>query len=187
MRVTRSERIRDEQTTLVDDPDATRHTDDLARLAETLRVRMGEEAVVRATPTECYVAEAAWEEKEELAGGERRATTDPRRATRDTPLTPRASRLATPHSPLLLHFPTELRVLVAPSHDRDGRPVQIVESDGRTHRIVHAIGPHRVAPLWWTGHDKTRDYFEVEDETGLRTWVFRVCETNRWFKQGIFA
>jgi protein ImuB len=188
LRVTRSERIRDEQTTLVDDPDATQHADAVARLVETLRVRMGEQSVVRARRTECYLAEKAWEEDCELRIANCEMKKPSKRANGDASNSQFAFRISHFPTPLLLPPPTELRVLVAPSHDRDGRPVQIAgPRGGRPRRIVHAVGPHRVAPLWWTGHDKTRDYFEVEDETGLRTWVFRVCESNRWFEHGTFA
>lgn len=75
--------------------------------------------------------------------------------------------------------------MVQPSHDRDGAPVAFV-LHGQTHRIVHAVGPERIAGAWWSGHDKTRDYFDVEDPTGRRWWLMRICQTGRWFLHGIF-
>ena len=91
-----------------------------------------------------------------------------------------------PPRPLcLLPTPREILVMVAPSHDRDGRPVSFTR-DGQSHRVVHAIGPERIAGQWWEGHHRTRDYFTVEDESGRRLWIFRVRETGRWYVHGEF-
>jgi len=87
---------------------------------------------------------------------------------------------------LLLHTPRELRVTVSPSHHRDGKPIQFIDT-GHLHRLIHAIGPERIAGQWWDGHDKTRDYFEVETEQGRRFWIFRVNENGRWFVQGEYS
>ena len=75
--------------------------------------------------------------------------------------------------------------MVSPSDDRDGRPISITQ-DGKVRRVMHAVGPERIAGQWWEGHNKTRDYFAVEDEEGRRSWVFRVRETGRWFVHGEF-
>jgi protein ImuB len=75
--------------------------------------------------------------------------------------------------------------MVRPSDDRDGAPVQFI-LDGEPHRIIHAVGPERIGGAWWTWHDKTRDYFDVEDDSGRRWWVFRVFGTGRWFLHGRF-
>jgi protein ImuB len=111
--------------------------------------------------------------------------------------------VANPHRPLtLLPAPQEIRVTVSPSEDRDGRPIQFSGGDGidaggtgrvgrvgrgRVHRVVHWVGPERIAGQWWEGHNKTRDYFDVEDETGRRYWIFRVQESGRWFLHGMFS
>lgn len=76
--------------------------------------------------------------------------------------------------------------MVAPSHDRDGRPISITQA-GRVRRVVHALGPERIAGQWWEGHTKTRDYFAIEDEAGQRNWIFRVQETGKWYVHGNFA
>ncbi|TNE60490.1 MAG: DNA polymerase Y family protein [Alphaproteobacteria bacterium] len=42
------------------------------------------------------------------------------------------------------------------------------------HRIARAEGPERIAPEWWLNPtDHTRDYYRVEDEEGVRFWLFR--------------
>jgi protein ImuB len=89
----------------------------------------------------------------------------------------------------LFNHPEQIHVIVTPSHDQDGKPVQFTrpECGGAVHRLSHATGPERIAGQWWRGHDKTRDYFDVEDEsTGERFWIFRVQETGRWFVHGEF-
>ena len=75
--------------------------------------------------------------------------------------------------------------MVRPSHDRDGAPVAFTLA-GETRRIVHAVGPERIGGAWWTGHDKTRDYFDIEDEAGRRWWLFRVLQSSRWYLHGSF-
>jgi protein ImuB len=85
----------------------------------------------------------------------------------------------------LLPRPREILVMVSPSDDREGRPVSFTH-DGNMHRIVHTVGPERVAGQWWEGHHRTRDYFDVEDDTGERFWIFRVRESGRWFLHGEF-
>ena len=43
------------------------------------------------------------------------------------------------------------------------------------HAVVKVEGPERIAMEWWKQDGKvlTRDYFRVEDESGLRFWIFR--------------
>lgn len=59
------------------------------------------------------------------------------------------------------------------------------------HRIVRAEGPERLTPEWWRDHTMpwtARDYYRIEDEQGMRLWIFR--ETRRtepgehWFLHG---
>jgi protein ImuB len=69
------------------------------------------------------------------------------------------------------------------------------------HTVVHAEGPERFAMEWWRAQDAqpTRDYFRVEDETGLRFWLYRdglydeavdqndIGAQPKWFVHGLFA
>jgi protein ImuB len=75
--------------------------------------------------------------------------------------------------------------MVRPSYDRDGAPIAFT-LDNQPRPIVHAVGPERIAGAWWDGHNKTRDYFDVEDNDGRRWWLFRVFQTSRWFLHGVF-
>jgi protein ImuB len=71
-----------------------------------------------------------------------------------------------------------------------------------THAVVRVEGPERIAMEWWKqdGEVLTRDYFRVEDESGLRFWIYRdglygselVNEDGKpapanWFVHGLFA
>ncbi len=144
----------------------------IGRLIENLTLRLGESAIARAQLVESHLPERAFTFQ------------------LDTPCSPSAFSPQHPAfslRPLLLYpRPIELRVLVAPSHDREGRPVSF--SLGReNHRVVHAIGPERIAGLWWERHCRTRDYFFIEDDSSHRWWIFRVRESHRWFLHGEFA
>jgi protein ImuB len=93
-----------------------------------------------------------------------------------------------PARPLhLLPTPVEVPVTVNPFNAHFGHPMQFVSAKGRVHRLPHVVGPERISGQWWDGHNKTRDYFDVEDETGQRFWLFRVNETRRWYLHGAFA
>ena len=69
---------------------------------------------------------------------------------------------------------------------------------GRPHRVRRAEGPERLALEWWrrpfedADPAKARDYYRVEDETGMRFWLFRAglygAETpTRWWLHGLFG
>jgi protein ImuB len=62
------------------------------------------------------------------------------------------------------------------------------------HTVVAAEGPERIESAWWddTGAP-ARDYFRVEDQGGLRFWLFRAGlyrnagEMPQWYLHGAFA
>jgi protein ImuB len=83
----------------------------------------------------------------------------------------------------------------------DGPPARFVWRRA-THAVVRAEGPERVAMEWWRaqGETLTRDYFRVEDEAGLRFWLYRDGLYDReieqqegsavqpnWYMHGLFA
>jgi protein ImuB len=47
------------------------------------------------------------------------------------------------------------------------------------HEVIAADGPERIEGAWWSEHggrpsgNLARDYFRVEDKSGLRFWLFR--------------
>jgi protein ImuB len=158
---------------------------ELARLTERLRIRLGPDSLRPVQSVESHIPERAYR----VQGSEVRVQEGAR-----TTKTSRKSAVPEPYtlnpepSPRPLHLlptPREIRVIVRPSEDRDGAPVAF-DHDGQHHRIVHAVGPERINGAWWTGHHKTRDYFDVEDESGRRWWLFRVFQTSRWYLHGTF-
>jgi protein ImuB len=82
----------------------------------------------------------------------------------------------------------------------DGPPARFVWRRA-THAVIRAEGPERIAMEWWraSGETPTRDYFRVEDEAGLRFWLYRDGLYERenvragelvqphWFMHGLFA
>lgn len=88
-----------------------------------------------------------------------------------------------------------------PMPETEARPVRLIQPEGiemedsgdaftwrrQRRRIARAIGPERLHGEWM--HDGmepvSRDYFQVEDETGRRYWLFRSAQT--WFLHGFFA
>ena len=83
----------------------------------------------------------------------------------------------------------------------DGPPVRF-RWRRMLHEVVHVEGPERIAMEWWRakGELLTRDYFRVEDEAGLRFWLYRdglydreiAQEEGRavqpnWYMHGLFA
>ncbi len=146
---------------------------EVARLVERLQVRWSPDAVRSVRAVASHLPERAWAEgavaaEAATAVGE-------------------AGVIRAGSVPLhLLPTPTEVVAMTRPSEDDNGRPAQFTL--GRTvHVLAHAAGPHRVAGVWWTGHDKTRDYFDCVTPDGRRFWVFRAAPSRRWFLHGTFA
>ena len=180
LKVPEHERIADEQIELIKD-NVRSDAIEADRLMERLRVRLGDAAVVRPVLVESYLPELAWKPGDE----------PPPAAASQVPL--ERSR------PLrLLSMPEEIRVLSEPSDALDGRPRQFAWRGG-LHRLMVIIGPERIGGEWWRGHYHTRDYYEVENEVGLRFWIFRVVSCvmdaslpdglrwrTRWFLHGHF-
>jgi protein ImuB len=70
------------------------------------------------------------------------------------------------------------------------------------HEVIAAEGPERIEGAWWSEHggqplgNLARDYFRVEDKSGLRFWLFRAglyrdlaqdAAVPTWFLHGTFA
>ena len=68
---------------------------------------------------------------------------------------------------------------------------------GERHRVTRADGPERVFGEWWRSDAElaaVRDYFQVEDESGGRFWLFRAGDgedprtgSQRWWLHGVFG
>ncbi len=209
LNVTSSERVADDQIHLLGGEEFAAQVE-LDHLIERLRVRLGEDVVAKPELVESYVPERAftWQgvglnpKSESRAVGPAYSQVNPKQARMTKEKMTETSRPRLGHShfgfvstfdirhsdfssstlrPLhLFRRPVEIRAIVSPSHDRDGRPISFTHQ-AEVHRLLHAVGPERVAGQWWQGHFKTRDYFDVEDESGRRFWIFRVAENGKWF------
>nr|WP_010392456.1 DNA polymerase Y family protein [Paracoccus sp. TRP] len=145
----------------------------LARLVDRLAARFGPTAISRPLPHESHIPERA-----EIPGPPLAAIPAPP-ARADRPI-----RLLSPAE--------EIRVLyVIP----EGPPAQFIWRR-QTLRVARHAGPERIAPEWWRDRPGTRlrDYFRIEDDTGLRLWIYREGLIHdgrggapRWFLHGIFA
>lgn len=62
---------------------------------------------------------------------------------------------------------------------------------GNLIRVVRANGPERIEQEWWRQTSLPRDYYCVEDDNGVRYWLFRLGLYNtvkpQWFLHGLFV
>ncbi|KIZ43641.1 MULTISPECIES: DNA polymerase Y family protein [Rhodopseudomonas] len=169
------------------DLDAHVHdNDELAALLDRLAARLGPRRVVVHLPQDTHIPERA-----ALALSAQRHLTAaaqavwPARIADEPPLRPLR----------LFEHPEPIQVIAGVP---DGPPAQFRWRRAH-HAVVRAEGPERVAMEWWRadGAALTRDYFRVEDETGLRFWLYRDGLYGReveasagqpnWFMHGLFA
>jgi protein ImuB len=172
------------------DLDANVHdNDELAALIDRIAARIGGRRVVVHLPQDTHIPERtvlAAPAQHHLAAAARAVW--PARVEGEPPLRPLR----------LFERPEEIKVI---AQVPDGPPARFVWRRA-THAVVHAEGPERVAMEWWRsqGEMLTRDYFRVEDEAGLRFWLYRdglydreiVQEEGKavqpnWFMHGLFA
>ena len=71
-------------------------------------------------------------------------------------------------------------------------PPMLFKYKGIVHKIRKADGPERIEREWWIDAGEHRDYYQVEDESGQRYWVFRLGHyqndsSRQWFIHGFFA
>ena len=169
--------------------DTTAHeAEDVARLADRLAARLGARRVVRYLPVDTHI---------------------PERADLAVPMLHRPSLAADPAWPSriadepplrplrLFAQPERIEVLFAEVPDK---PPKHFNWRRTQHTIIRAEGPERIAMEWWrsAGRMPTRDYFRVEDQFGLRFWLYRdglygeiikdgKPELPCWFLHGVFA
>jgi protein ImuB len=172
------------------DLDANVHdNDELAALIDRIAARIGGGRVMVHLPQGTHIPERAvmaLPAQHHLAMS---AHADwPARALGEPPLRPLR----------LFERPEQIQVI---AQVPDGPPARFVWRRA-AHAVVRAEGPERIAMEWWRAPSVmlTRDYFRVEDEVGLRFWLYRdglydreiVQEEDRivqphWFMHGLFA
>jgi protein ImuB len=173
------------------DLDATVHdNDELAALIDRIAARIGGRRVVVHLPQDTHIPERAVlaaPAQHHLAAATQGAW--PARIESEPPLRP--LRLFERPEPIKVPFAT---VPDGPPHHFTWRRA--------VHAVVRVEGPERIAMEWWKqdGQVLTRDYFRVEDEAGLRFWIYRdgLYESElrdeegepvpaSWFVHGLFA
>jgi protein ImuB len=172
------------------DLDANVHdNDELAALIDRIAARIGAKRVVVHLPVDTHIPERAMvmaPAQHQLIVASQAVW--PARAPDEPPLRPLR----------LFEHPELIKVIAGVP---DGPPAQF-RWRRATHAVVRAEGPERVAMEWWRSHGEllTRDYFRVEDEAGLRFWLYRdglygrekISEEGMpvspdWFMHGLFA
>jgi protein ImuB len=172
------------------DLDAHAHDqDEVSALIDRIAARIGGKRVVVYLPQDTHIPERAVlaaPAQHHLAAATQAIW--PARIASEPPLRPLR----------LFERPEQIRVI---AELPDGPPARFVWRRA-THAIIRAEGPERVAMEWWRSRDVmlTRDYFRVEDEEGLRFWLYRDGLYDReieqqegkpvqpnWFMHGLFA
>ena len=172
------------------DLDANVHgNDELAALIDRIAARVGGSRVMVHLPQDTHIPERAVKAVSAQHHLVIAAHANwPARALDEPPLRPLR----------LFERPEQIKVI---AQVPDGPPARFVWRRA-THAVVRAEGPERIAMEWWCapGAMLTRDYFRVEDEVGLRFWLYRdglydreivqeagkVVQPN-WFMHGLFA
>ena len=136
------------------------HAEGLSALIDRLSARLGEDAVRVAEPGGSWIPERAerWRPALARAAPPVESGYEPRRAR-----------------PLLLLDPPE--PVEATADLPDGTPAQFTWRRV-LRRVARAEGPERLSPEWWRPRPdgrlaRTRDYYRIEDDQGLRYWLFR--------------
>jgi protein ImuB len=162
--------------------------DELSALIDRIAARIGGKRVVVYLPQDTHIPERAVlaaPAQHNLVAATQAAW--PARTVGEPPL-----------RPLRLFEPPEQIKVIA--EVPDGPPVRFIWRRA-THAVVRVEGPERVAMEWWRAGEVTltRDYFRVEDEEGLRFWLYRdglfeeiehpegKAVAPNWFMHGLFA
>jgi protein ImuB len=172
------------------DLDANVHdNDELAALIDRIAARIGGRRVVVHLPQDSHIPERAvlaMPAQHHLAVAQQAAW--PARVESEPPLRPLR----------LFERPEPIKVI---AEVPDGPPAWF-QWRRATHTVMWVEGPERVAMEWWRPEAAllTRDYFRVEDEAGLRLWLYRDGLYDReiaqhedkivlpnWFVHGLFA
>ena len=147
--------------------------ENLAALIDRLSARLGERAVSVAEPCNSWMPERAERWRPALQG---RATARPTPAR----MTPASETGDHRRRPILMLDPPEPVEAIAELPD--GAPAQFTWRRV-PRRVTRAEGPERLSAEWWrtpsegagplARQPRTRDYYRVEDDQGLRYWLFR--------------
>ena len=160
----------------------------LSALIDRIAARIGGKRVVVHLPQDTHIPEhAVLGRSGATSSGEAAQAVWPARVAGEPPLRPLR----------LFERPEQIKVI---AEVPDGPPARFVWRRA-AHAVVRVEGPERVAMEWWRAGSAvlTRDYFRVEDEEGLRFWLYRdglfeeveqkegKAVLPNWFMHGLFA
>jgi len=157
---------------------------ELCRLVDRLSARLGPHRVRRLTAQDSHIPEVAETALPAQAVDGNAGWPAFRRYRNEIELSPRPLRLLARPEPI-----------EAVAEVPDGPPLRF-RWRRALHEVIAAEGPERIEGVWWSEHGgPARDYFRVEDKSGLRFWLFRAGlyrdftqETApTWFLHGTFA
>jgi protein ImuB len=164
---------------------------DIGRLADRLSARLGVHRMRRLIAQDSHIPELAAATMPAQVAVANDGWAAFRRHRSEADLAPRPLRLLT--QPELIEAVAEVP---------DGPPLRF-QWRRAFHDVIAAEGPERIEGAWWSERRGdplrrlARDYFRVEDKSGLRFWLFRaglyrdflpgVSSPPRWFLHGMFA
>jgi len=135
---------------------------EIDRLVDRLSARLGNQRVRRLIAQDSHIPERAADALPAQMKSAEPGWDAFRRYRAETELAPRPLRLLTRPEPIET-------VAEVP----DGPPLRF-RWRRALHEVISAEGPERIEGAWWSEHGgPARDYFRVEDRSGLRFWLFR--------------
>ena len=166
------------------------HAAEVDRLVDRLSARLGARRVRRLIAQDSHIPEIAAATVPAQTASADSGWDAFRRFRAQADLAPRPLRLLTRPEPIeaLAEVP-------------DGPPLRF-RWRRALHEVIAAEGPERIEGAWWSERggypagNLARDYFRVEDKTGLRFWLFRAglyrdlsdgATAPTWFLHGTFA
>ena len=153
---------------------------EIDRLVDRLSARLGRRRVTRLVAHDSHIPELAAAVPAQIRASPGWEAF--RRFRSDAELAPRPLRLLARPEPI-----EDVFALVP-----DGPPMRF-RWRRALHEVVAAEGPERIEGAWWSEDaGPARDYFRVEDRSGLRFWLFRAglyrdTAQPRWFLHGTYA
>jgi protein ImuB len=155
------------------------------RLVDRLSARLGARRVRRLIAQDSHIPELAAATVPAQMTGTNAGWDAFRHHRAEADLSPRPLRLLTRPEPI-----------EAVAEVPDGPPLRF-RWRRALHEVIAAEGPERIEGAWWSEHGgPARDYFRVEDKSGLRFWLFRAglyrdlaqgAAAPTWFLHGTFA
>jgi protein ImuB len=158
---------------------------ELCRLVDRLSARLGARRVCRLVAQDSHIPELAEAALPAQAVNDAAGWDAFHRYRKEAELSPRPLRLLPRPEPI-----------EAVAEVPDGPPLRF-RWRRALHEVIAAEGPERIEGVWWSEYGgPARDYFRVEDKSGLRFWLFRAglyrnlaqgAAAPTWFLHGTFA